>query len=641
MSPHTVAAMHAVMHHHHPHPHPRHRAPPRRPHRSPGHGHRGGICVVRATAATATTSGAAATDTPSAAFWDYNLLFRSQRAESRDPVPLRVTEGAIPPDFPSGTYYLAGPGMFADDHGSIVHPLDGHGYLRAFRFAAAKGGSAAAASYSARYVETAAKREEHEQGGGGASWRFTHRGPFSVLQGGSRVGNVKVMKNVANTSVLRWGGRVLCLWEGGEPYELDPHTLETLGPFDILGLAGGADDAAARDGTNNHRSRRPWIQEAGIDVAASLLRPVLSGVYRMPARRLLAHYKIDPKTNRLLMVACNAEDMLLPRSNFTFYEFDADFALVQKREFVVPDHLMIHDWAFTDNHYVLLGNRIKLDIPGSLLALTGTHPMIAALAVDPSRQSTPVYLLPRSPEAEATDRDWSVPVDAPPQMWSIHVGNAFEERDDAANRGGGGTTIRLQMSGCSYQWFHFHRMFGYDWHNKKLDPSFMNVAKGREWLPRLVQVSIDLDKRGACRGCSVRRLSDQWTRPADFPAINPGFANRRNRFVYAGAASGSRRFLPFFPFDSVVKIDVSDGSARQWSAAGRKFVGEPVFVPTGGSREDDGYVLLVEYAVSDHRCHLVVLDARKIGERNAVVAKLEVPKHLTFPMGFHGFWADE
>ena len=44
-----------------------------------------------------------------------------------------------------------------------------------------------------------------------------------------------------------------------------------------------------------------------------------AGVFRMPARRLLAHYKIDPERNRLLMVACNAEDMLLPRSNFTFY----------------------------------------------------------------------------------------------------------------------------------------------------------------------------------------------------------------------------------------------------------------------------------------------------------------------------------
>ena len=49
----------------------------------------------------------------------------------------------------------------------------------------------------------------------------------------------------------------------------------------------------------------------------------------------------------------------------TAAEFDADFALVQKREFVLPDHLMIHDWTFTDKHYVLLGNRIKLDVPGT------------------------------------------------------------------------------------------------------------------------------------------------------------------------------------------------------------------------------------------------------------------------------------
>lgn len=34
---------------------------------------------------------------------------------------------------------------------------------------------------------------------------------------------------------------------------------------------------------------------------------------------MLAHYKIDPKRNRLLLLSCNAEDMLLPRSNFTFY----------------------------------------------------------------------------------------------------------------------------------------------------------------------------------------------------------------------------------------------------------------------------------------------------------------------------------
>lgn len=39
----------------------------------------------------------------------------------------------------------------------------------------------------------------------------------------------------------------------------------------------------------------------------------------MPPKRWLSHYKIDVPKNRLLIMSCNAEDMLLPRSNFTFY----------------------------------------------------------------------------------------------------------------------------------------------------------------------------------------------------------------------------------------------------------------------------------------------------------------------------------
>lgn len=46
-----------------------------------------------------------------------------------------------------------------------------------------------------------------------------------------------------------------------------------------------------------------------------------------------------------------------------------------------------------------------------------------------------------------------------------------------------------------------------------------------------------------------------------------------------------------------------------------------------------------QYAVAKKMCYLVILDARRIGEAEAVVAKLQVSKHFTFPLGFHGFWA--
>ncbi|XP_068650744.1 carotenoid cleavage dioxygenase 7, chloroplastic [Aristolochia californica] len=550
------------------------------------------------------------------AFWDYQFLFVSQRAESVTPISLRVVEGAIPADFQSGTYYLAGPGLFTDDHGSTVHPLDGHGYIRAFSV----DGSSGEVRFSARYVATEARMEEQEETSG--RWRFTHRGPFSVLKGGKKIGNVKVMKNVANTSVVKWGPRLLCLWEGGFPYEIAQGTLDTIGLFDVI----DAQDLPVQD-----RVDRGW-PNLFLDIATRFLKPVLHGVFQMPPKRLLSHYKIDARRNRLIIVSCNSEDMLLPRSNFTFYEFDTNFKLLTKREFSIPEHLMIHDWAFTDTHYLIFGNRIRLDVPGSLLAVFGFSPMISALSVDSRRPTSPVYLLPRFSD-EKSHRDWRVPVEAPSQHWLIHAGNAFEQRDSAGN-----LEIKMYAAACSYQWFNFQKMFGYDWQSGKLDPTFMNPRDGREkLLPHLVQVTVALNEKRGSEECSIEPLN-QWNRSSDFPAINPEFAGTQNKFIYASTCSGSRRFLPHFPFDSVTKINVQDGVVTTWTTRRRRFVGEPIFVPKG-TDEDDGYLLLVEYAVSIQRCYLVVLDAKSIGNADALVARLEVPRNLNFPLGFHGFWA--
>ncbi|OMO69554.1 Carotenoid oxygenase [Corchorus capsularis] len=554
-----------------------------------------------------------------AAFWDYQFLFVSQRSETVEPISLRVVDGAIPPDFPSGTYYLAGPGLFTDDHGSTVHPLDGHGYLRAFSI----DGVARQVKFMAKYVKTEAQVEEHDPLTD--TWQFTHRGPFSVLKGGKKLGNVKVMKNVANTSVLRWGGKLLCLWEGGDPYEIESGTLNTIGSFNVI----NGHDLLPEIETEKKKS-----SDELLDIAARLLKPILYGVFKMPPKRLLSHYKLDAQRNRLVTVSCNAEDMLLPRSNFTFYEFDSDFKLLQKQEFNIPDHLMIHDWAFTDTHYILFGNRIKLDVIGSMTAVCGLSPMISALSVNPSKSKSPIYLLPRFPDKSAGNRDWRVPIEAPCQKWLLHVGNAFEVKDVHGN-----SDIQIQACVCSYQWFNFQKLFGYNWQNGKLDPSIMNVKQsGNELLPHLVQVSIKLDADGNCQNCCVENLN-QWNKPSDFPIINPDFSGNKNEYIYASTTSGSRQDLPHFPFDMVVKLNLSSKTAKTWSAGARRFIGEPIFVPKG-TEEDDGYILVVEYAVAVQRCYLVILDPKRIGETDALVARLEVPKHLNFPLGFHGFWAN-
>lgn len=94
-----------------------------------------------------------------------------------------------------------------------------------------------------------------------------------------------------------------------------------------------------------------------------------------------------------------------------------------------------------------------------MTAVCGLSPMISALSVNPSKQTSPIYLLPRFPRSETDNvvvqRDWRIPIEAPSQMWVLHVGNAFEGRDESGN-----VEIQIQASGCSYQWFNFQKMFG-------------------------------------------------------------------------------------------------------------------------------------------------------------------------------------
>ncbi|KAI4374228.1 hypothetical protein MLD38_012243 [Melastoma candidum] len=560
-------------------------------------------------------------DDRTAAFWDYQFLFVSQRKETTEPILLRVVDGAIPVDFPSGRYYLIGPGLFRDDHGSTVHPLDGHGYLRAFEF----DGEDKGVRFMAKYVRTEAQLEEHDPVRD--QWRFSYRGPFSVLKAGKKLGNVKVMKNVANTTVVKWGNKLLCLWEGGDPYEIDPLTLDTVGKFEVI----NSRDTMAFPG-HSPRVSNP------LDLAAAMLKPILFGVFKMPARRMLSHYKMDAEKQRLLVLSCNAEDMLLPRSHFTFYEYDSSFHLIQKKEYVVPDHLMIHDWAFTDSHYIMFGNRIRLDVLGSMGAVLGLSPMISALSVNPGKPTSPVYLLPRSSSHDegTAHRDWRQPIELPSQLWLLHFGNAFQREGSSRD----GVEIKFLATAASYRWLDFPSLFGYDWRSGKLDPTTMNETRGEQGhLPHLVQASISIDSEGCCSECYVEPLN-KFTKVADFPVINPEYSGRKNRYIYAATSSGSHQGLPHFPFDSVVKLDISEGTTHVWSTSRRRFIGEPVFVPRGRSREDDGYIILVEYAVEIQRCYLVILDAQKIGggEGDELMTRLEVPKHFNFPFGFHGFW---
>nr|GMD05312.1 carotenoid cleavage dioxygenase 7, chloroplastic [Ipomoea batatas] len=548
------------------------------------------------------------------AYWDYQFLFVSQRSEAAEPVALRVVEGAIPSDFPSGTYYLTGPGLFTDDHGSTVHPLDGHGYLRTFGIDGATGN----VTFMARYIRTEAQAEERDPETG--QWRFTHRGPFSVLKGENMVGNTKVMKNVANTSVLQWGGRLFCLWEGGDPYEIDSGSLDTVGKFQLI--AGGHESTSSPSDLETGKFTADFW-----DVAAQILKPILYGVFKMPPKRFLSHYKIDARRNRLIIASCNAEDMLLPRSNFTFYELDANFKLLHQQEFNIPDHLMIHDWAFTDSNYILFGNRIKLDVPGSMTAVCGLSPMISALSVNPSKQTSPIYLLPRFPRNVGIALR-VVSVKLHRRLWVLHVGNAFEDRDEMAN-----VEISIQASGYDWQKMGIARMLHMQWQHRGFNPICYNFTTGdRTWLFRALSTSMMMGKGQARR----RRTREAMQYNTGHPVLAKMIALSWTNFPIFGFVPcryvHKEKFLPCVPFCMMKELPVSQ-ILTQWITVDVFLsVGEYFMVVLTShfeQTEDVQAFHMKEQAALTHRQPLHLMNFNKITANNLVAADLPLVKYNT------------
>jgi len=146
-------------------------------------------------------------------------------AQEYSPTPLPVLQGQIPAGL-RGTLYRNGPGRLERGGQRMGHWFDGDGAILAVQF----GNGAATGTY--RYVQTAGYRAEEAAGrllfG---NYGMTPPGPLWTRFG-------KPPKNVANTSVLALGDRLLALWEAGLPHALDLDTLETLGIENLDGLDG-------------------------------------------------------------------------------------------------------------------------------------------------------------------------------------------------------------------------------------------------------------------------------------------------------------------------------------------------------------------------------------------------------------------
>jgi all-trans-8'-apo-beta-carotenal 15,15'-oxygenase len=186
--------------------------------------------------------------------------------------PVQV-EGKLP-GWLQGTLYRNGAARFEIGSERVGHLFDGDGAITAIRF----GEKVLAGS---RFVHTPemdheAARGKQRYGGFGTrskwpAWDFL----------------TKQFRNTANTSVLPWQGRLLALWEGGLPTEVDPEALTTIGLTNLEGVIPSAFSA------HPHRvpSRKSWY-----NIGVRMGRQVYLDLMALPDQgkpRLLTSLPID------------------------------------------------------------------------------------------------------------------------------------------------------------------------------------------------------------------------------------------------------------------------------------------------------------------------------------------------------------
>lgn len=129
-------------------------------------------------------------------------------------------EGEIPPDL-CGAYVMNGPSQRFEPVNPKYHYYDGDAQLRAIYFRDGK------ATFRQKWLRNGAFIVEEKAGK--AIWPGL-AGPYDFRLPGSPI------KDVSNTDVIFYNGRLLSLWYmSGDPYQVDPLTLDTTGREDLGG----------------------------------------------------------------------------------------------------------------------------------------------------------------------------------------------------------------------------------------------------------------------------------------------------------------------------------------------------------------------------------------------------------------------
>jgi all-trans-8'-apo-beta-carotenal 15,15'-oxygenase len=180
-------------------------------------------------------------------------------------------------------------------------------------------------------------------------------------------------KNVANTNIVSWGGKLMALWEASHPHRLDPDTLETMG-IETL-------DGVLHKGT-------PFAAHPMMDPGDEVREP------------RLVTFGVQPG----------------PKTTITIYELNLAGKVVLEHRHQLPGFAFIHDFAITPQYCLFFQNPVTFNPLPYVLGMRGAAECITFHGDRPTK----IWVIPRNPfqSAQVIETD---------PCFVFHHANAFEQ----------------------------------------------------------------------------------------------------------------------------------------------------------------------------------------------------------------------
>jgi all-trans-8'-apo-beta-carotenal 15,15'-oxygenase len=478
-------------------------------------------------------------------------------------LPVTEITGNLPANL-IGTLYRNGSGRWSVGESQVESIYDADGMVSAFSL------DGAGVRFRNKFVRTRHYVRSTEAG------RIVDRGFSSQRPGGPLASAFRLPANTANTSVMVNPDRLLALWEGGRPHELDLDTLDTFGLTSLGGALKGPVGAYSAHYTYDPAARTkinfgfdPYFPRLDLPWA---LRGARGSERRRRIREVLGE--------------------AVPRVRLRLYETDRHGVTRYLRSVPLPGLGIVHDMALTTRYAVFVLSPLRINP----MALLGRNSFWDAVDF---RSDVPAYFV-------LAPRDGGpVRVAETDAFFHWHFTNAYDEGDDVV--------VELP----------------------RFTPKAYLGMKRYTAHIRTGTAQIDRDRDGDAIVLTRFRISSagRVTREpltdfgCEFPQIDQRRSTARHDFSYVAVQQPSR-----FRGQGIARVDHRSGAAQRYCLPGQYLV-EPMFVARpGGTAEADGWILTVGYDEDRHRSRLMIFDAAHLDD--GPTAEAWLPFHV--PMSYHG-----